>query len=53
MNREMLTKVYEELIESSPTLWEDKYQKEILTDPDFYANGKIVVAGSFHRVPGD
>ncbi len=46
MNREMLTKVYEELIESSPTLWEDKYQKEILTDPDFYANGKIVVAGS-------
>lgn len=46
MSREKLIQVYEELIKSNPNLWEDKYQREILTDPDFYTKGKKVIAGS-------
>jgi len=47
MNKGQLIKLYDEIISSNPLLWEDQYQKEILTNQGFFNSNKPqVIAGA-------
>ena len=54
MTKEKLINLYNKIISTNPLLWEDPYQKEILTNPEFFTSNKPqVIAGAvgFGKTP--